>query len=267
MQKTEELLWNFITAPEGVQKAIEGHSDADLPIRPSTSLSPVERLDIYANMYFYRILDSLREDFPAVSKITGDAGFHSLITDYLIPHPSTSYTLRNAGKNLPEFLKTHPLGGKYPFLPDLACLEWLLIESFDAPDNPVLSATGLKAIPPDQWPRLIFKFVDSCHLMESGWPVGEIHRKVKERGKIGPVKPSPNKLRIWRREFKVYTRLVDDEEYALLKQIERGKPFGDLCQVYVRKTGFKKAVQTAAAKLSGWLKEELFQSTLKTDGG
>jgi hypothetical protein len=35
-------------------------------------------------MYFYRLLDAIKEDFPATLKILGDFEFHNLITGYLI---------------------------------------------------------------------------------------------------------------------------------------------------------------------------------------
>ncbi|MBI2339593.1 MAG: putative DNA-binding domain-containing protein [Deltaproteobacteria bacterium] len=190
-------------------------------------------------------------------KIIGEDRFHNLITDYLIKHPSTSYTLRDVGKKLPDFLGTHPLSGKYPFLPDLARLEWLIIESFDAPDSKTLSVDDLKAFAPDQWPHLTFKFVDSFHLMESGWPVGTLHNRPVSEAK--EAKPKSEKLRIWRFDLTVYTRIVDDEEYSLLMMIQKGKPFGDICEALAGTCGFEQAVPTAAKKLSGWLKNGLLK--------
>ena len=48
-------------------------------------LDPVQRLDIYANMYFWRLLDILRGDFSAVVAAVGEDAFHNLVTDYLSP--------------------------------------------------------------------------------------------------------------------------------------------------------------------------------------
>ncbi len=56
----QTLLWRLITAPEGVSRGAEAlrgegvRVDPDLHslLRPSATLSPTERLDIYADMYF-----------------------------------------------------------------------------------------------------------------------------------------------------------------------------------------------------------------------
>src|SRR5689334_16140542 len=105
LKATQSLLLKLITAPEGVEKALQESPKTVLPIKGDNRLASVERLDIYANMYFYRIRDALKEDFPAVLKILGEMGFHNLITEYLLKYPSTHYSLRYVGRHLPRFLK------------------------------------------------------------------------------------------------------------------------------------------------------------------
>ena len=67
----------------------------------------VERLEIYANAYFYRILDCLKEDFPATLATLGADNFHNLVTGYLIEYPPTEPSISYAGRHLAEFLR-HP---------------------------------------------------------------------------------------------------------------------------------------------------------------
>src|SRR4029077_19404566 len=86
--------------------------------------SAIERLDVYANMYFFRILDALRGDYPKVLAVVGDDAFHNLATDYLQAHPSRHPSLRFVGAALPAFLRGHALAGPRPWLPGLAPLEW-----------------------------------------------------------------------------------------------------------------------------------------------
>ena len=157
MKTTQHLLLKLITAPEGVEKALQEFPKTVLPIRGDDRLSSVERLDIYANMYFYRIRDALKEDFPAVLKILGEIGFHNLITEYLVLYPSTHYSLRNAGQHLPRFLKKHRFSKKYPYLAELAQMEWALLTAFDASDSKVLTKNELKDVAPEEWSRLNFR--------------------------------------------------------------------------------------------------------------
>ena len=66
-------------------------------------LDPVQRLDIYANMYFWRLLDILRGDYSALVAVLGDDAFHNLVTDYLLACPSTHPSVRNVGARLADY--------------------------------------------------------------------------------------------------------------------------------------------------------------------
>src|SRR5579863_8504232 len=74
-------------------------------IAPNDRLTSHERLQIYARSYWYRILDSLYEDFPGVRAIIGDEAFHKISRAYLAAHPSQSFTLRNLGEALEAWLR------------------------------------------------------------------------------------------------------------------------------------------------------------------
>src|SRR5260221_3412655 len=94
----ERQFFTLITAPEGLTQglATAGQRPADLEQVTASDdrASAVERLDVYANMYFYRIRDPLRDSFPATAAVVGEAGFHNLITDYLLAYPSRHPSLR-----------------------------------------------------------------------------------------------------------------------------------------------------------------------------
>ncbi len=101
---------------------------------PATiALSAEERVDIYANMYFYRLLEVLQEDFPATLAMIGAERFHNLITGYLIEYPPAHFSISYAGKSSRGFHSaTIRLREEFPFLADLAQMERALIEVFHA---------------------------------------------------------------------------------------------------------------------------------------
>lgn len=172
-----------------------------LPIKGDDRLSAQDRLNIYANMYFFRILDSLKEDFPSILEKLGDDGFHNLITDYLVAHPPTHYSLRYAGQHLAEFLDH-----RYSDLADLARFEWAQLEAFDAADAVLLTESDLKKIPPNHWPVLRLNLHPSVQLLAHDHHV------------------------VWRQELTVVHRVADDVEWGLLSQIHSGTEFAVLCE-------------------------------------
>lgn len=93
-------------------------------ITPNDRMSGFERLQIYARQYWFRLLDCLYDDYPALRVFLGERRFHKLCRDYLAQHPSTSWTLRNLGSELPAFISD-------PKARDVARVEWAQTLAFD----------------------------------------------------------------------------------------------------------------------------------------
>jgi hypothetical protein len=64
-------------------------------------VQPEERLELYHRQYWYRLLDSIEEDFPALRLLLGRAPFWRLVEEYLLAAPPTSFTLRHLGQAWP----------------------------------------------------------------------------------------------------------------------------------------------------------------------
>jgi len=147
LAELQRLLHRLIRAPEGVEAGLQemrargeiAEPDLSFAIEPSASMSAETRLDVYADMYFYRLLETLLEDYPKTRSRIGSAHFHNLATDYLLAHPPTHASLRQAGAALPGFVASHPLAEEFPALADVARLERTRVELFDAEDSPVLA--------------------------------------------------------------------------------------------------------------------------------
>lgn len=110
-------------------------------IAPNSRLTAFERLEIYNRQYWFRLLTALAEDFPALRAVVGASAFEGLATDYLTTHPSRSFSLRNLGSNLPEWLAGHPqyAGRRQRLAIDVVKIEWAFIEAFDNAQNPPLT--------------------------------------------------------------------------------------------------------------------------------
>src|SRR5579863_5039860 len=79
-------------------------ADAEF-IKPNDRLTSLERLEIYSRSYWFRILDSLYDDFPGMRAVLGEQDFRRLSLAYLADCPSRSFTLRNLGSRLEDWLR------------------------------------------------------------------------------------------------------------------------------------------------------------------
>ena len=295
LRRTQELFWTLITAPEGVRPAIEDlERRGDLEGRVidemftgDGALPAVERLDIYANMYFYRLLDCLAEDYPKVRAALGAAHFHNLVTDYLLRHPSEHPSLRHLGRHLPQFVASHPLAGGFPWLADLARLDWARADLFDAPDAPPLSRDALAALPQERAGEARFTMVPAFALLrfdhevvrywralddaESGSnPEETIHGRATgnaaregpedsdthdHEGPCGVATPARRQswARVWRMDFVVHHCSLDEQEAQCLELVRSGESIARVCQRLAAGRGVARATERAGRMIQGWI--------------
>jgi hypothetical protein len=116
----------------------EGHSPdffriADEIIKPGPTLTSAERLELYHRQYWFRILDSLAEDFPVLRRMAGDELFWKLIEAYLLGRPSQSFTLRHLGEAFADFIEASELLNdvRRLWFSSVARIEYTFMECFE----------------------------------------------------------------------------------------------------------------------------------------
>jgi hypothetical protein len=261
LAETQRLLWRLIAAPEGVAATLAADADrgGELAaalvntVRGERALDAVQRLDIYANMYFFRVLDVLKEDHPATLALLGEVGFHNLVTDYLLAHPPAHFSIREVGRHLPEFLAQHALAARHPCAGELSHYERALNDAFDAADAPALSTPDLADVAPDEWPGLHFALHPSVRLLACRWPVALL-RSALERGEpVADPSAQASRLCVWREALVVYHRELEEFEFAALRAVERGARFDGVCDAASEWAGEGNAAQRVVQALAGWL--------------
>jgi hypothetical protein len=210
-------------------------------------LDSIGRVQVYADAYFLRLREVLAVDFPAVARILGDQGFDRMAREYLRNFPSRHPSVRYLGGALIEFLETS--AGYAPYLAELARLEWLLNEVFDAPNASVVRSEDLRNVPTERWPYLRFTPIPAFALMQAEWPVHELW----SGGDVKHISPRPTWLRIWRdRDDRILHAAIDRREAEAAKRAIGGQTFAAICDVYSDLPPAVAAEQ-AISTLSLWL--------------
>lgn len=262
LAETQQLFWQLITAPEGVASGIAGLPPAAAEraaclVRGDERMSGVERLDVYASMYFFRLLEVLSEDFPALASLLGHDEFHNLVTDYLLAHPSTHFSLRYVGAHLPAFIEDHAIRRRRPCAGELARFEWMMSAAFDAPDVTGLTVADLAGIAPADWPGLRFSLSPSLHLLPTRWPLQRVWRALKAGEDPGAIDGEPEILRVWRQDLQVWHRTIGDDEHSALVAVRSGATFSEVCEELAQHVAEEEAAGRAAALLRQWIDDGL----------
>ncbi|MGO9602839.1 MAG: putative DNA-binding domain-containing protein [Candidatus Binataceae bacterium] len=258
LKHIQSLLHRLITAPSGVAEGLAAEPSLPLGglesvIRGDDRLSAEDRVGIYANMYFYRLLEILQEDFAATAALLGETKFHNLITGYLIEYPPIEPSVIWAGRYLSDFLRDHPLRNEYPFVADLAALERATIDVFRAADTTPLDASAMSAIPPERWAALKMRTVPATVILHAEWKVAEVLRAVEEKRDWGVPGRSGNRILVSRHNSRISYRELDEIEADALEMLGRGAAFGKVCEVLARDVSAESAPQEINSRLARWI--------------
>jgi hypothetical protein len=238
-----------LTRTENMQrKTRDGRSmkaEAAAFIKPNDRLTSFERLEIYNRQYWFRIISTFSEDFPALAAVVGDAAFERLTRAYLADHPSQSFTLRNLGSQLESWLREHPEhAGKKPELAlDVVRLEWAYIEAFDNAAERALTLADLGQLDGESQlslqPHLrllhllhsVDDFVIDVHRRQASQSVASNAvtgvKRSRSRRLPASLKRGDIFLGVHRYENAVYYKRLDSEECQLLRALEAGKTLGE----------------------------------------
>lgn len=217
-------------------------------IRRSRQQTASERLQVYTHAYIARLLDCLREEYPAVRQASGDDAFDAFAVGYLQEYPSASYTLANLGVKFPDFLAqtrtllvVPPTGGPHQpdrpqarrrtddfadFLIDLARLERLYSELFDGPGvegQSLLNASHLSAVPPGQWPDARLVPVCCLKLIKLDFRAHEYISALRRNENPVPPERTETFLAVTRRDFVIRRHALSHVQFELLRALIEGR--------------------------------------------
>jgi len=266
--RLQRRFWALITAPAGVRGGMAKLAGPDpdaVPlgawVRADDEEGAVRRFDVYAQMYFFRLLDAIRADLPKVAAVLGDGPFQNLITDYLLVHPSGNPSLRHAAASLPEFLETPDQRERYRLdLADLARLDLARLDAFFAPDAATLGRAALQSVPPAAWPDLRLRLAPSTRLLRLDTGALDMWSAVDEGRPVPPGDRGVVGALVWRAGFKVLHRRTRATEHEALLALDAGEPFSLACEILANDTADEgpPPEQAVLAALGRWLDDGIF---------
>lgn len=209
-------------------RAGASEEDIDAVVRPSKAMSSAERIEVYADSYFWRLIDIIAEEYPTVRHVVGPDRFAELCKAYVSVHPSTSWTLCDLSKKFPAFLAEEAEDVPHQgVVADLARVERAMEDVFDAPQREPVSVDALLAIPQESWPSVRFEIIPALRLFQLDHPVNGYITAVREERHMDLPTPQTDWMTVWRQEFTVWRKRLDREQYTLLTELQAGKTLGE----------------------------------------
>lgn len=181
------------------------------------------RLRIYRRSGIQIHTEALRETYPAVLALVGEAFFDQAATRYRGLYPSRSGNLQVFGAHFGDFLDTLPELRELPYLGDVARLEWQR--------QAVVLAGEAEPLSPDAFDRALAKVEGavrialhpSVRLLTSPHPILSVWRYTQQptAGRLTLAETGDHIL-LWRSDGQVAMALIDVASHACIAALAHG---------------------------------------------
>lgn len=128
------------------------------------------RFDIYRNNVAVALGDALAAGFPAIVSLIGPQNFKGVAALFLRRFPPADPRMMLYGRCLGDFLESFEPLAKYPYLADVARLEYAIRESYHAADHIPMDPSILQT-DAETLMALRLSLAPSMRLISSPWPV------------------------------------------------------------------------------------------------
>ena len=216
------------------------------------SLDAGARVGIYADMFIWRQIDALREDFPKLALLLGDGPFYSMAEGYLREYPSRHASLSELGRELPGFLRSWTGDGARADLADLAALEWARTRIFEEANVDPVPPDQLRAIAADRLPFVRLRFVPALSVLTVGHDLADLWKALEDGASAGSPSPREDSVAIWRKGFEVLHVSIDADEARAVDLARSGERLGGVCEAFAARPD---AVEAAFGAISSWFAE------------
>ena len=232
LTELEEQLARMLIRRGALDRDPEAVALANRYLTGNDRLSPVEQLEIYREQFWLRHTQALVEDFPGVGGIVGQGTWERLAEGYLSACVPTSFTLRNLGEKFAEFVEHRTELENHALVTDMARLEWVYVELFDAEDPPPLSLEELAKHGEEELGRARLRLSPGVRLLRVSYPVVELRKQILLSDGAEVPLPSPEScnLVVYRSDLAILHERLDEEAFTLLDALRRGEPLMKACE-------------------------------------
>ncbi|MEK7953067.1 DNA-binding domain-containing protein [Luteolibacter soli] len=201
----------------------EGHlpeflAKADELMKAGENLSSAERLELYHRQYWFRVLDSVADDFPVLRRMAGEETFWSLLEGYLQAFPSESYTLRHLGRAVARFVSGWEGidAMRRRWFTAVAELEYAAMETFEAAER--------EPLPPERIASEVLELQPHVRLLEMPVPADLCYAWES----FEPCEEEVTRVAVWRGPKGAHMQRLDAVEFVLLGRLKEGRSLEEL---------------------------------------
>lgn len=271
LKSTQEWFAGIITNRLGENEAIQPYSphgcliaeEAAKYIIPSPTLLPHQRMQIYNQQYWWRLLNTLHDNFPLVTRLFGRHAFNEKIgIPYLLIYPPNHWSLSALGERLPKWVEEYYREPDQSLVLNSSHLDWAFMASCIAPHFPVPKFTQMIQENPESMASQIFYLQPHISLFTWNYDLFTFRTNFLKQDDDYwmdhrfPALPKGKKyfFALYRNiHNKLAWREIKKEEFILLQRFKMGTSITDVCE-YIESQE-PSIYEYAVNHLQQWLQE------------
>jgi hypothetical protein len=204
-----------------------GEHTSTVYLNKSKSSSP-ERLNIYYNNTLLGLTDILAGAYPILQKIVGEGFFRTIGYHYIEIHPQSTGNRHTFGAELGAFLSSYQPAAPWPYLSDIATIEWAYFQAAIADNALAIDFNSLTNLISDQ-PDFVLSLHPGVHFVDLCFNSLEIWQE-HQKNEIETIILCENAqtVLIWRdQEDVVLLKKISASLKKLLASCREGKSFAE----------------------------------------
>lgn len=116
---------------------------------------------VYRNTVIVGAIDALSDNYPVTRQLVGDEMFEALAVDHSTCCPPRSPVMALYGARFSDWIADQPWTRDIPYLPDVARIERLFVQSLFAADEPPATMADLDGV--HDWTNIRLRLHPACH--------------------------------------------------------------------------------------------------------
>lgn len=239
----------------------------------SPNLKPHERVQVYNQQYWWRLLKAMHENFPMVTRLFGYHAFNETIAiPYLLKCPPNHWSLNHLGSRLSKWIDSEYDARDKQLVSNAVDLDWSFMASFIAPKLPLLDLNTLINGNPENLLNYKFYLQPHLHLFKWNYDLFKFREKFLEKDvDYWTMNDFPSLPKGKTFHFVLYRTNSNDigwleisaGEYTLLEVFKKGSKIEDACEYLEQQSA--EIYEEASNNLQKWLQNWVSYGWLTLD--
>lgn len=213
----------------------KGDVETEAFVQGKEQLSAEEQLGIYRGSVRGHLSSALADIFPAVQAALGETFFEALALRYVDQHPSRSPRLDDYGESFPDFAGAFEPLADYPYIADLARLDWHWHRVFHMQNPTVARFDTLAELASEQIEVMQMTLIEPLVWIESDYPLEKIWRLSRypneaQESEAVDLKEGKSTVVVYRSGLDVLVTSIEPLCLDVLRAIKKRDSFGTICQ-------------------------------------